>query len=71
MTYSTIVDIVPFERLIDIHSHIDLLKVYFATYLDKLSSFEMIQHLGAYNEEFSLLEDDLARCCLLFSVKSL
>ena len=53
------------------NSRIDLLKVYFATNLDKLSPFEMIQHLGVYNEEFNLLEDDLARCCLFFSVKSL
>lgn len=53
------------------NSRVELLKVYFSTYLDRLSPYEIIQHLGVYYEEFLILQDDLSRCFTLFSVKSL
>lgn len=49
----------------------ELLKVYFSTFLDRLTPYEIIQHMGVYYQEFLVLQDDLSRCFTLFSVKSL
>jgi hypothetical protein len=72
MTFSTILEIVSnSEMLIDMDSKLGLLKVYFANCLDQLPPYDILQRLGTYYEEFKQLEEDLSRCCSIFSVKSM
>jgi hypothetical protein len=57
--------------MMDTKSKIELLKLYFVTYLDKLTLFEILRQIGIFYKEFKVLQDDLERCCSIFAVKSL
>lgn len=62
---------IPGDALIDVASKIEMLRIYFATKLDRLPSYQLLHQLGSYYSQLKELEDDLARLSSIFSIRSI
>jgi hypothetical protein len=69
--YNSLLDTTGSDTLIDLPSKVEMLKLYFAAHLDRLPTYQMLEQLGAYYGQLKELDDDLARCCSIFSIRSM